>query len=173
MAKLKSEKSGKGVPQKHLHARVSYLHQVAQYLSTKSNGGAGKGTTRPSASKTTEQIATNASSPPIALGSHIPQSHSRSQSQYILSQLRAVSLKSQIRLSPALKHSICKRCDTLLIAGSTCSQTIVNESPGGRKPWADVLVVSCVWCGAAKTFAVGQNRGEKERCIQRSDRPVQ
>ena len=158
MARLKSEKIGKGVPQKHLHARVSYLHQVAQYLSSSSVETAGPrlGSSRMT---TTEP---NASSTAATSCSQLK----RSQSRYVLSQLRGVSLKGQIRLSPALKHSICKRCDMLLISGSTCSQAIINESSGGKKPWADVLVMNCLWCGTEKKFPVGQDRIHRERGVQ-------
>lgn len=79
-------------------------------------------------------------------------------SRQYASQLQAVSLKTQLRLSREIKHSLCKRCDTLLVPGSTCSKQIENKSRGGKKPWADVLVVGCGVCGAAKRYPQSQKR---------------
>jgi len=33
-----------------------------------------------------------------------------------------------------------------------------NRSKKGRKPWAEVLVVRCISCGATKRFPVGSRR---------------
>ena len=76
----------------------------------------------------------------------------------LLSHLREVSLKGQIRLSPAIKHSVCKGCAALLITGSTSTRQVENKSRNGRKPWADILVISCNACGRHKRFPLGARR---------------
>jgi ribonuclease P protein subunit RPR2 len=50
---------------------------------------------------------------------------------------------------------MCKSCNTVLVPGHTVVQTIENPSKGGKKPWADVLVVACLVCGGKKRFPVG------------------
>ena len=79
-------------------------------------------------------------------------------SRQLLAHLRAVSLRSQIKLTPAMKHTMCKRCNLLLIPGSTSTSYIENKSSGGRKPWADVLITTCTACGTSKRFPVGSKR---------------
>ena len=95
-------------------------------------------------------------------------------SRQLVVHLRAISLKSQIRLSPAVKHTICKRCDILLVPGSTSTSYMENKSRGGGKAWADVLVTTCTGCGTAKRFPVGakpqlrrESRIEKTRDMRR------
>ena len=84
------------------------------------------------------------------------------QARHLLSQLRSVSLKSQIRLTPDVKHSICKRCHSMLISGLTSSQFIQNASRSGQKPWANILVVTCDFCGAMKRFPVSHKQGDSD-----------
>ena len=79
-------------------------------------------------------------------------------SRRMLADLRKVSLKTMMRLSPDMKRTICKFCDTLLVEGRTSSSTVENKSKGGRKPWADVLVVKCTTCGGEKRFPVSARR---------------
>jgi ribonuclease P protein subunit RPR2 len=76
-------------------------------------------------------------------------------SRFYISTARTVAKKSVLRLSPSLKRTICKRCDLLLVPGATSTHRVENSSRGGRKPWADVLVVECNACGAVKRFPVG------------------
>lgn len=71
-----------------------------------------------------------------------------------------------MRLDPSIKRTICKRCDSLLVPGVSSTNRIENPSKGGKKPWADVLVVECNACGAVKRFPVGiemlkEKRGNK------------
>lgn len=87
---------------------------------------------------------------------------------HLISQLRSVSLKGQIRLSQAMKHSICKRCDALLVPGNTSSTRVENKSRGGKKSWADVLMVTCHSCKALKRFPVGAKR-QRRRPHRASD----
>lgn len=89
-------------------------------------------------------------------------------SRGLLADMRAVSLKVLIRQRPELKRSVCRYCDTLLLAegtsgGGSCDVVVENASRGGRKPWADVLVVRCRTCGGAKRFPVGEPRTKQLR----------
>ena len=94
-------------------------------------------------------------------------------SRHLISQLRSVSLKGQIRLSQAMKHSICKRCDALLVPGSTSSTRIENKSRGGKKAWADVLVVTCQSCSAVKRFPVGAKRQCRRHLRANDTKPIE
>ncbi|OAX84663.1 hypothetical protein ACJ72_00955 [Emergomyces africanus] len=84
-------------------------------------------------------------------------------SRQLASQMRGVSLKSQLRLSSGIKRSICKRCDSLLIPNSTSVETVENPSRGGstKKPWADVRVVRCDNCGYIKRYPQTEKRSLK------------
>ena len=82
-------------------------------------------------------------------------------SQQLVSDLRNVSLKAQIRLALDIKHTICKNCNTILLEGSTCSKEIENNSKGGKKPWADVMVQKCNICGLAKRFPLAARRQKR------------
>ncbi|KAI0972072.1 RNAse P Rpr2/Rpp21/SNM1 subunit domain-containing protein [Xylaria arbuscula] len=153
MAKTKQSGS---IPNKHLYSRLSYLHQAAAVL------GSQVGDTSPSK---TQSVA------PRALGDQkaAPSTHERPAAdqlrlnfaRHLLTDLRATSLKSQIRLSPAIKHTICKFCDTLLIEGETSTSVVENKSKHGKKPWADVLVVRCNTCRGVKRFPVNSPRQKR------------
>jgi ribonuclease P protein subunit RPR2 len=78
------------------------------------------------------------------------------------SDLQQVSRKAQLHVSVELKRSICKSCNSILVPGRTATQKIENDSRGGRKPWADVLVVQCDVCGGKKRFPVGAKRQGKK-----------
>ncbi|KAL4917741.1 RNAse P Rpr2/Rpp21/SNM1 subunit domain-containing protein [Aspergillus aurantiobrunneus] len=78
-----------------------------------------------------------------------------------VSQMRGVSLKSQLRLAIEQKRSFCKRCDTLLIPGTNCMQETRNPSRGARKPWAEVRIVHCNICGTEKRFPQADKRSCK------------
>ena len=180
MARSKTKKGGGRVPPKHLQSRISYLYRAAlqmhkfsrpiiktstmltseedvhrkeprglqEELSSHSKAGM-QGT------KGTSQAVDDYQAPKQ---SHAPNINISGQGHQFLSELRAISLKSQIRLDPELKHSICKRCHGLLIAGSTSTSEIENLSRGGKKSWADVLVVTCNVCGTKKRFPQGARR---------------
>jgi ribonuclease P protein subunit RPR2 len=153
MAKAKAKRAGSGVPQKHLHSRISYLNQAAAYLASVEE------TSRSliSANHKARQV----HSTPVQKSSI----SMYTQSSNLLSQLRAVSLKSQIRLTPELKHSFCRRCDNPLVPGKTSDTTIINNSWQGGKPWADVLTVTCRFCGAVRSFPIGQKL-DREKVIK-------
>ncbi|EXJ72262.1 uncharacterized protein A1O5_04766 [Cladophialophora psammophila CBS 110553] len=139
MAKSKSSKRDSNVPQKHLHSRLSYLHQAATYLATVG--------THNTQQEVAETAGTAAS---VAIKDST--SHNSTEANRLLMHLRGVSRKSQIRLAPRLKHSICKRCDALLIPGETMTEKVVNPSKGGTKPWADLFEIRCDKCGTIKRF---------------------
>jgi ribonuclease P protein subunit RPR2 len=150
MAKAKAQKLGSGVPQKHLHSRISYLHQAATYLAS------AQGTSRP-------LISAEGAPRPVHSNSLVKSTSSAyNQSRNLLTHLRAVSLKSQIRLTPELKQSFCRRCDSLLVPGKTSDMTIANSSRHGNKAWADILLVRCGFCGAVRRFPIGQKLGREE-----------
>jgi ribonuclease P protein subunit RPR2 len=148
MAKLKD--TGK-VPNKAIHSRVSYLYQAATYLQQQHSAVAAD----------SQQDATEAESVvKEAIAALQPAS------RRLTSDLRAVSLKAQQRMSPAMKRSICKSCDTLLVDGSTCTSQIENTSKGGRKPWADTLIRQCNTCGTFRRYPMAAER--QRRRPQRS-----
>ncbi|KAK3900182.1 RNAse P Rpr2/Rpp21/SNM1 subunit domain-containing protein [Staphylotrichum tortipilum] len=76
--------------------------------------------------------------------------------------LRAVSLKTRIRLTPAVKQMICKFCDSVLIDGQSCTSTVENRSKGAKKPWADVLVRKCHTCGRERRYPVSAARPKRK-----------
>ncbi|VUC33189.1 unnamed protein product [Clonostachys rosea] len=131
-----------GVSNRHIYSRVSYLHQAAHYLALS--------TTYKTAEAGNSQVARDKSTNTTNQTHNAEMTLSR---QY-LSNMRSVSLKAVIRQSRDMKQGVCKLCDTLQIDGETCHSTIENHSKGGRKPWADILVVRCVSCGHAKRYPV-------------------
>ncbi len=152
MAKDKSPKSGgSGIPHKHLHSRLSFLHQAASHLATATANN----------KKSLEQANSTIDKRTPAVREIT--SRTCHDSTRLLIQLRGVSRKSQIRLSPEVKHSICKRCDALLIPGKTSSESIVNSSKNGKKVCADVLEIRCNKCETVKRFTVGVKRGRADK----------
>ncbi|OBT79852.1 hypothetical protein VF21_01559 [Pseudogymnoascus sp. 05NY08] len=158
MAKAKQAK-GANVPHKALHSRLSYLYQAATYLSAQEKPSTAPAipTPPPISSQPHLQNAGDESVQNQAPAEPQPAS-SQFLTRVLLSDLRTVSMKMQIRLSPGMKHTICKRCDALLQDGSTCVTKIENKSKNGRKPWADVLVRTCGNCGCEKRFPVNAER---------------
>ena len=189
MAKAKGKGSkASSVPQRHIHSRLSFLYQAATLLSGIQMTD--QTATIPSIHghqrhQAPEDQRAKHSHTPV----HIPNPEEADEARckqeagepsqrdvsqglsmahapmarHLLSHLRGVSLKSQIRLSPAIKHSMCKRCDTLLVPGSTSSSRIENLSKGGKKAWADVMVIRCGVCYAEKRFPVGAQRQQKRK----------
>ncbi|KAI1434795.1 Rpr2-domain-containing protein [Xylaria sp. CBS 124048] len=147
MAKSKGNGS---IPNKHLYSRLSYLHQAAAFL------GSQVEITKPSGSRPDEPGSDEHEDKRPA-ANQLRLKYAR----HLMTELRATSLKSQIRLSPAIKHTICKLCDTLLIEGETSTSLVENQSKGARKPWADVLVVRCNTCGGARRFPVNAQRQKR------------
>lgn len=186
---MKAQECGAAVPQKHLHSRISYLYQAATYLtkaydsepttrySEPFHDGLTTTPVKNDSFLSTRETAGQEKRRVIPIQTEVDNSRLEGNplkpsfskalgpGRHLLSHLRAVSLKSQIRLTPAMKHSICKRCDTLLVPGSTSTSHLENKSRGGRKAWADVLVVTCDLCGWVRRCPVGarRQRGRTER----------
>lgn len=172
MAKSK-EKSGKGVQNKHLYSRASYMHRAAEYLSAQVTSDFEKsGEAQPSSSEAAPPNEPGASAMTTSVSaaaqlSSSPASGSSSATRntlpplvgrHLLTQMRGVSRKTQTRIPREIKRAVCKRCDTLLVPGRTASAATENESKGGRKKHADVYVVRCLACGTAKRFPVGMEK---------------
>lgn len=135
--------NAKKIPSKHLHARTTFLYQAATYL--------------------TLQTTVNDAETPT--GSDCPKANTSKHSPLALqlgSDLQQVSRKAQLRLAVDLKRSVCKSCNTVLVPGHTATRTIENLSKGGKKAWADVLVVECRLCGGKKRFPVSAQRQSKK-----------
>ena len=158
MAKAKAQKGSSGVAQSHLRARMSFLYNAAVFLQSAAaeNATAAESTSSPTL-HTSAQASTTSPRTSLPGVSHI--------SRQYAAQLRAVSHKTQLRLSQSDKRSLCKRCETLLVPGASCSEEIENKSRGGKKPWAAVRVVKCWTCGTAKRFP--QSRKRSMRLVER------
>ncbi|KAK1965087.1 RNAse P Rpr2/Rpp21/SNM1 subunit domain-containing protein [Colletotrichum sublineola] len=146
MAKPKSE----SLPNRHAYTRVSYLHQAAAYLATVQ-----------SANSDTIINASQARHAPHAVDHEERLKTNETVARRFVSDIRAVSLKAQIRPSPSLKQMMCKYCDSLLLEGKTCSTTVENASKSGKKPWADIMVTKCKTCGNVKRFPVSAPRQKR------------
>ncbi|KAJ4369188.1 hypothetical protein N0V83_006273 [Neocucurbitaria cava] len=144
MSKAKPSKP-KGVPNKHLHARTTFLYQAAMYLTLQNGADGSKAclNSRDTTARSEEpQEGPQLERPsPIAL--------------QLGSDLQQVSRKGQLRLSVDLKRSMCKSCNAILVPGRTAIQVIENKSKSGKKKWADVLVLECKLCGSTKRFPIG------------------
>lgn len=167
-------KGSKGVPNKHLHSRISYLYQAAAYLTLQQNTEIFQKESKsaeehedikvPESAGTSSKVACadlDGSVLESSTSSVAPKPTKPASSGLALqlsSHLRGVSLKGQVRLSHDLKRSICKCCNTILIPGRTSTTTIENQSRGGKKPWADVLIIECSTCGSKKRFPIGSER---------------
>lgn len=130
------------IPNKVLHSRVSYLYQAASYLASQQQNSP------PDVPKNDES--TNSKD--------LPEHTCQTAACRLVYDLRSVSSKTQIRMSPEMKQGICKICNTVLREGPNCSTEIENKSKGGKKAWADVLVRTCHVCGAAKRYPLGNRQ---------------
>ncbi|TVY91319.1 hypothetical protein LAWI1_G004587 [Lachnellula willkommii] len=142
MSKAKAAKGTVNVPNKILHSRVSYLYQAASYLAAQQPHSESGPTQYERDTSTTpsnhpKSIETNGAEHSSSTTFSEAAAY-RPASRRMISDLRSVTLKGQMRISPAMKHSTCKKCDTLLVDGSTCTNEVENKSKEGRKPWADV-----------------------------------
>ncbi|KAI8632790.1 Rpr2-domain-containing protein [Xylariaceae sp. FL1651] len=159
MAKSKAHGS---VPNKHLYSRLSYLYQAATYLGSQAGWENDQKSEHCAPDQITGSHGSSDARNPAADQLRL------TLARHLLTDLRATSLKSQIRVSPSIKHTICKFCDALLVEGETRTSVVENKSKGGKKPWADVLVVKCNTCGGAKRFPVQAPR-QKRRPQRRPD----
>lgn len=153
------KKQSGSVPNRAIYSRLSYLYQAAAYLQSQGLQSQGP----PTAVEQAQPQNENHSEPPNEQGKRPgPQGDIHAiTSRLLLSDLRAASLKTQIRLDPSIKRTVCKYCDTLLVEGASCRSSIENRSKGGRKPWADVLVMRCGTCGGEKRFPVSAARQKR------------
>lgn len=185
-------KGPKGVPNKHLHARVTFLHQAASYLATQTTLATGNQEDTLAASNQDRHLHLRqadhcdtrhpAHAPETADGIQDRSGGTTEESPvheirmtpkvglvpgglpfHLSSQSRQVALKSQIRLHPSIKRTSCKICDSVLIEGQTSRKYMENRSKDCKKPHADVLVVQCAACGAKKRYPVGAKRQTRTR----------
>jgi ribonuclease P protein subunit RPR2 len=166
MGKATKSKPSSKIPNKHLHSRLSYLFRAAKLLSDAHNEAKKRQvetstSLQPSASTKVEE------SVEAQLEHSKSVTHAPPLTRLVLSHLRSVSLKSQIRLTSIVKHSICKHCEILLIPGTTSTTSIENLSKGGSKPWADVKVTTCTSCGNKSRVPVGAPKQKRRK--DRSD----
>lgn len=174
------EKGKGGVPNKHLHARIAYLERAATYLTHQAHLKSASESSSLNKPETTgpQQAAenfndgqdntegVNAAQESKGLNQNV-EAPTISAPALLTSHLKSIARRSQIRLQPATKHQICKRCSNLLIEGKTSTKFVENLSkrskdfPNG-KPWANVLVVECGFCGARKRWPVGAQRQRKK-----------
>lgn len=168
----------------HLRARLDYLHKAAVYLQSTAisseqqqtqRGSNGRSTgdekvdirsnslqTEPlyldgnAVAATTEKGLDSVKQTQQAKLGHLPNA-----SRAYISQLRGISLKTQLRLPQEVKRSICKRCDALLVPGVNCTQEVRNASREGKKPWADVRVVRCTTCDTERRYPQTDRRSKK------------
>lgn len=71
--------------------------------------------------------------------------------------LDLIAKKTVIKLSPHIKRTLCKKCNTMLIPGLTMSMYIENLSKQ-KSQHNDVFVNKCLNCGKCKRFPVGKDR---------------
>lgn len=187
---MAKEKAKKGVPNKHLHARIAYLDQAVKYLSAQSLTQSHKETQNPDTEKLHDHqqpVERTTTIPPGTLA--IDAAHSIANKKpspghastvtfnpppsglplQLNAHLRSVAQKAQIRLSQDVKHAICKICCSPLIEGETCLRSTENLSKGGRKPWAEVLVLKCCACGACKRFPIGAKK-QKRKSLREAEK---
>jgi len=145
------------VPQRHIYSRISYLHQAAGYLTQRHSSELKPDSKDPFAKPASESSVLKPMGLSIIeeVARSLQLQSSAALSRYLLSNFHGVALKGQVRLDSTLKHSICRHCDAFLIAGFTSSSYIENRSNGGKKPWADVLVITCNLCDATRRFPIG------------------
>jgi len=135
MAKAKPATTVQNRP---MYSRISFLQQAATYLTKASEAG-----------RDDDSVGEKKS---VSAGA----------ARRAVTDLRSVSLKTRIRLSPAVKQTMCKYCDTLLIEGRTCTTVVENESKDGKKPWADMLVRRCHTCGNSKRHPLNSARQKRK-----------
>ncbi|KAJ3518150.1 hypothetical protein NM208_g14606 [Fusarium decemcellulare] len=160
MAKAKEPK---GVQNRIIYSRASYLYQAATYLANQHRQQGQDAST-----KSLDENNQHSASTQITREQRATQNMSR----HAISSLRAVNLKAQIRQSPSVKQTICKFCDTLQIEGETCTSTVENASRGGRKPWADVLTIRCKTCANVKRYPISAQR-QKRKALRKPEREEQ
>ncbi|KAK3652063.1 hypothetical protein LTR22_011852 [Elasticomyces elasticus] len=180
------EKTKTGIPNKHIHARISYLQQAATYLTVQrerlNDAGLIADRTSIVAKNEAQQLLQSLDDEHPTTDPNEVTSIDKATKKneewkheavidlprsgglplYLASHLGQIARKTQTRLHPKIKHSICRTCNAVLVIGETCTKRVENDSRGDRKPHADVLVVQCTVCGAAKRFPVGAKRPKRK-----------
>ncbi|KAK4236303.1 RNAse P Rpr2/Rpp21/SNM1 subunit domain-containing protein [Achaetomium macrosporum] len=156
-------KAGAGVQNRAIYSRISFLQQAAVNLSS-----IGRLPTVPSGAHTAGTTSVSASSRGSSATGPVP-APLEAMSRRLATDLRAVSLKTRIRLKPAVKQTICKFCDSVLIEGTSCTSIIENKSKGAKKPWADVLVRKCHTCGRVRRYPVSAARPKRKTAREPHD----
>lgn len=154
MAKPKAQPS---VVNRHIYTRASYLYQAANYLAQ------AKVVSQPQEEQqkgTSEHVAITDSATAVVKDASGARA-ARNLSRRMVSDIRSMSLKAQVRHSPAMKSTMCKSCNSLLVEGQTSRTGVENASRGGAKPWADVLTVQCLVCQHVKRYPVGAKRQKR------------
>ena len=129
-----------------MYTRIGYLYQAATLFTTPGDPATSSPATNP-ANNAAE--VTPVATPLVTAKTNL--------ARFYVSTLRTVAAKSVLRLDRSVKRTLCKRCDAVLVPGMTAEHRVENNSRGGRKPWADVLVVECKGCRAVKRFPVGMD----------------
>ncbi|KAI2615398.1 Rpr2-domain-containing protein [Hypoxylon sp. NC1633] len=150
------------VPDRLMYSRASYLYQAAAYMTNLSDSDSSEPVTQGNEDATPQEKQTSSTA-------HSKQALARR----FITDLKSATLKSRIRLSPAMKRTICKFCDSLLVEGKTSSSWVENQSKGGKKPWADVLVVKCHACSGVKRFPVQAPRQKRRLMREPKDKEKQ
>jgi ribonuclease P protein subunit RPR2 len=160
----------KGVANRHLYSRISYLHQAAQYLAHASSNALTITATQKDVlppQMNNQPISSNNSKRPSASctlpGRESDRSQHSNHALRLSSHLLTVCRRAKVKASCDLKRSICKSCNELLVPGKTAIIRLENKSKGSRKPWADVLVTECQRCGFERRYPVGQERQCKKK----------
>lgn len=143
------------VSNKALYSRVSFLQQAATYLTAAQDAS-------PISSKCTNP-ADSGSGPGPEIDSHGKRHPGslRGIARRLATDMRSVSLKSRIRITPTVKQTVCKFCDSILVDGDTCSTVVENKSKNGKKPWADTLVRKCHTCGRERRYPIQSPRQKR------------
>lgn len=147
-----------GVQNRAIYSRASFLQQAATLLSL---------STHHSEVSTTSQGDSSPSQPRLVVEGSAEASSSndfqlQGMSRRLATDMRSVSLKTRIRLTPTVKQAVCKFCDSVLIEGHSCTSTVENRSRGGRKPWADVLVRRCHTCGRERRYPISAEKQKRK-----------
>ena len=164
---------------KPVDARISYLYQAAKYFAGLKLDDQSKATGPELDALENYRISTTSTSADAPVNSmdidessaeltktkspEFSSTYDESNIRTMLFQLRGISRKGSTSVPLTIKHSVCKRCNLLLIDGRNSSTQLENRSRGGKKPWADVLTVTCHACGTAKRFPLGAKRQARKK----------
>lgn len=78
-------------------------------------------------------------------------------SRHCARQLDLVAKKAVLKLTPAVKRTLCKKCHAMMIPGLSVEIFIENLS-NLKSPKSDVLVHRCMECNTSKRYPIGINR---------------